>query len=55
MNFWTFLDRNSEGLFFFGVIVLCFAFGTCGDGQGCRLGCQPSVSFRSSPTDGGAP
>jgi hypothetical protein len=55
MNFWTFLDRNGEGLFCLVVICFCFAFGACGDGHGCtmRLGCGEVAT--GAHTDAGAP
>lgn len=42
MNFWTFLDRNFEIIFIMFVVLLCFQFGSCGDGKGCRTpaGCS---------------
>lgn len=43
MNFWTFLDRNGGGIALLVIIALCFAFGTCGDGKGCRVGCGPGI------------
>lgn len=49
MNFWTFLDRNAHGFFLFGVIVLCFSFGTCGSSRGCVLRPQEPAA-----ADGGA-
>lgn len=55
MNFWTFLDRNGHGLFWLVVLGLMFGFGTCGDGQGCRLRCAPTVTVKNSVADGGAP
>ena len=56
MNFWTFLDRNSHGL---GLLVfaicLCFAYGTLGDGNGCRMRCGDVLEIRVDPTDAGVP
>ncbi len=55
MNFWTFLDRNSGGLWLLAVIGLCYAFGTCGDRrEGCRVRCGTGEAS-IVPGDGGAP
>lgn len=54
MNFWEWLDRNGFGVSFLIIVALCFGFGTCGDGKGCHVSCDPGVSCstRTSP-DGG--
>jgi hypothetical protein len=36
MNFFEFVDRNSEGLAMVFIISLFFAFGSCGSG-GCKV------------------
>ena len=60
MNFWSFLDRNSEGCFYliccllvFGVIWICGV-----DGNGCS--CGPGLQFQigtppAAATYAGAP
>ncbi len=54
MNFWTFLDRNSEGLWLLSA-VLIFAvsmttcMGKCGDGCSVHIGDKPAPA-----ADGGA-
>jgi hypothetical protein len=55
VNFWKFCDENSFGLFWLAVITLGFAFGTCGDGKGCRFRCEPGTTVIIHSSDGGAP
>jgi hypothetical protein len=54
MNFWTFVDKNSFGLFVLVVIALTGGFSACG---ACSIrngenGCQLHIG---APTDAGAP
>lgn len=54
MTFWKFLDNNSEGLGFLIFIGFLFAFGTCGDGHGCRLRMGCGSVETGPPQDAGA-
>ncbi len=57
MNLWTFLDRNSGGIFWLVVIALCFAYGECGSDrnkrEGCHMQCGNAV-MSTGPLDAGA-
>lgn len=53
MNFWTWLDRNGDGVFWLVVIGLCFAFGECGDHRGCHIRCGDGA-INMGPDDAGA-
>lgn len=50
MNVWTFLDRNSVGLFILFLISMCFGFGTCGDDKGCRIRIGTNVAETVPPS-----
>lgn len=51
MNFWKFLDRNVGWFVIAFIVALCFAFGSCGDGKGCRVRRGDAVERGSQPTD----
>ncbi len=54
MNFWTFVDRNSTGLFWLALAAIFFIPLSCGMGTS-HDGCRIRIGSEPATADAGAP